>query len=138
MTFGGRQAWGWGNGNGHNGAGYTTAYLEDDSFKIIDGGGGGNSESGNKRGEAGKDGEGKYSGKGATKDSPDEGGDPNKNDSELNEGKGRESGKFNNFCGVGGGNVKYGGEQDILETKMNMGEEADQIFVNGINVKINE
>ena len=120
FVFGGREAGGeggkgcgfLGNGNGHNGAGYTMAYLQDESFKIIAGGGGGNSESGNAGGDAEKDGKGLFYGRGATQESGGEGGDKNSDKekgSPLRGGSGESIDKRGKYCGGGGGSGCKGG-----------------------------
>ena len=120
FAFGGREAGGeggkgcgfFGNGNGHNGAGYTMAYLQDESFKIIAGGGGGNSESGNAGGDAEKDGKGLYYGRGATQETGGEGGDKKSNKergSKLHGGSGESINKMGKYCGGGGGSGCHGG-----------------------------
>ena len=120
FEFGGREAGGeggkgcgfWGGGNGHNGAGYTMAYLHDESFTVIAGGGGGNSESGEAGGDAEKNGKGDFYGRGATKYSGGNGGDPNskkEKGSKLRGGSGESKDKRGKYCGGGGGSGYYGG-----------------------------
>ena len=100
------------NGKGHNGAGLS--YAKCSSFYIVAGGGGGDSESGNKGGDSEENGEGKYGGEGATKFRPGKRGDINKatleqdGNGELG-GNARDTDTCRRYCGGGGGHGHYGG-----------------------------
>ena len=120
FEFGGREAGGeggkgcgfWENGNGKNGAGYTSAELLEGNFNVVAGGGGGDSESGQKGGDAEKDGKGTFYGRGATEDSAGIGGDNNstkEKGSKYRGGSGESKNKIGKFCGGGGGSGYKGG-----------------------------
>lgn len=102
---------GWNNGDGHNGAGLSSATST--NFEIVAGGGGGDSESGNKGGDYEEKGKGKYGGGGAKETEPGRRGDSNANENEDGKrnygGKGRGNGSYGKFCGGGGGDGYYGG-----------------------------
>lgn len=120
FELGGREAGGeggkgcgfWENGNGKNGAGYTSAELSEGNFNVVAGGGGGDSESGQKGGDVENDGKGSFYGRGATEDSGGIGGDSNsikEKGSKYRGGSGESKNKRGKYCGGGGGSGYKGG-----------------------------
>ena len=104
-------------GRASYGAGRALANCSN-GFIIIGGGGGGSSENGNKGGDAGEDGEGKYGGKGATTKGGGRKGNPDMNLTSIEYaqngtlkkgGKGGNKTEINYWCGGGGGDGFYGG-----------------------------
>ena len=120
FTLGARQVGGkggkncgfWENGDGFNGAGFSMVEHKNGLFMVVAGGGGGDSESGNKGGDAEKDGEGQYNGKGATSLEGGKGGEPKntiENGASYSGGSGFSSSKTGKYCGGGGGSGYFGG-----------------------------
>ena len=112
---------GWFGGNASNGAGLSWAKYSD-YFYIVAGGGGGNSQSGNKGGNCEEDGKGNFPGEGGTDYKYGKGGNSPKGDGRKNKGgNGGQSDSRNKYCGGGGGDGYYGGGGGDFGNQANSG-----------------